>query len=111
MKIWVIKLSPNIDLKNLNNTRIAQLADGSWKVNLINLKKVEYVIVMHQQKVVADYVLGDTIQVNLKNDFRVERLGLKDANNSTGLVGKVLNYTTANPSTIKEKEDLLNLIV
>jgi len=111
MKIWVIKLSPKMELKDLPNTRIAQLADGSWKVNLISLKKVEYVIVMHQQKVVADYVLGDTIQVNLKNDFRVEHLGLIDANNSTGLVGKVLNYTTANPSTIKNQEDLIKLIV
>ncbi|MDT2869178.1 hypothetical protein P7I10_14475 [Lactococcus lactis] len=110
MKIWVLKLSPRYDLSGMNDKRIAQLADGDWKVNLNSLKMVDYVIVMHEQKVVFDYVLNDTIQLNLKKDFRVSNLGLKNANNATGLVGEFLDYRTANPSTIKDLDDLQKLI-
>lgn len=105
--ILVLKLSEG---KGLPAQRIAQLANGHWKVNAIKIQTVKKVIVMIQQEVVADFNLGDTLTIELKNQGRITDLGLVDSKNATGLVGHVLDYRTANPATIKTLKELESLI-
>ncbi|QOP54264.1 hypothetical protein HCC75_12940 (plasmid) [Levilactobacillus brevis] len=90
--------------------RLAQLADGHWKVNAVKIQPVKLVIVLVHKKVVGDFYLADNVTLEL-NTGRITNLGLRDAKNVSGLVGKILNYRTANPATIKKFSDLNDLIV
>lgn len=105
--VLVLKLSEGAGLPPY---RLAQLADGHWKVNAVNIQSVKFVIVLVHMKVVGDFYLGDRLTLEL-NTGRISNLGLEDARNTTGLVGKTINYKTANPATIKRLEDLKQLIV
>ncbi len=105
--ILVLKLSEG---KDLPVERIGQLANGRWKINAIKIQTVKKVIVMIQQEVIADFSLGDTLTIELKNQGRITNLGLVDSKNATGLVGHILDYRTANPATIKTLNELKNLI-
>ena len=89
--------------------RLAQLADGHWKVNAIRIQSVRAVIVMIHKKVMADFFLNDHVTLEL-NTGRISNLGLTNAHNITGLVGNVINYGTANPATIKPLKDLKKII-
>jgi len=106
-RVLVLKLSEGADLPP---QRLAQLADGHWKVNAVNIQSVNFVIVLVHMKVVGDFYLGDRLTLEV-NTGRISDLGLEDAENATGLVGKTINYRTANPATIKEFGDLENLVV
>lgn len=100
--ILVLKLKEG---EGLPADRLAQLADGHWKVNASRVLNVRYVIVLVHMKVLADFELGDLITLE-RQTGRITNLGLVDAHNKTGLVGKKLNYKTANPATIKNLDDL-----
>ena len=106
-KLLILKLSEG---DNLPIDRLAQLADGHWKVNAVKIQSVKLVIVLVHKKVVGDFYLADKVTLEL-NTGRITNLGLKNAKNVSGLVGKILNYRTANPATIKKFSDLNDLIV
>lgn len=74
--ILVLKLSEG---KDLPVERIGQLANGRWKINAIKIQTVKKVIVMIQQEVIADFSLGDTLTIELKNQGRITNLGLVDS--------------------------------
>lgn len=103
--ILVLKLTEG---EGLPIHRLAQLANGHWRVNAIRVQSVKAVIVMVHMKVVGDFYLGDRITLELQTG-RITDLGLSDAKNATGLVGQILNYRTANPATIKRLGDLVDI--
>lgn len=104
--ILVLKLT---DGEDLPTDRLAQLANGHWKVNAIRVQSVKRVIVMIHQEVKADFEMSDTITLE-RSVGRITNLGLKDAMNDTGLVGEILDYRTHNPATIKTLGALQKLI-
>lgn len=62
--------------------------------------KIQYVriaIVLVHKKIIGDFYLTDNIMLELDTG-NVKNLGLKNVKNVSDLVGKLLNYRTANPA-------------
>lgn len=104
--ILVLKINQGA---GLSAAAVAKLANGDWKVNTTKIQKVKAAIVMYEKTVLYDFSIAETIVLNRRTG-RVSDLGLEDAHNMTGLVGKVIDYRTMNPATIKSLGELESLI-
>lgn len=70
--------------------RLAQLANGHWRVNVSKLRNVKHVIVMIHMGVRGDFTMSDAITFERATN-RVSDLGLVDAENATGQAGCYLH--------------------
>ncbi|AET31179.1 hypothetical protein MI1_08685 [Leuconostoc mesenteroides subsp. mesenteroides J18] len=109
-RVLIIKLS---EIKN-ETVWLKKRVSGAWRINLDTIikKNITHVVAMYQQKVVADYSLGDEAGYHLTGDD-AGRVWFKliDYTGNVPLKGKRFDYKTANPATTKDLQELLELEV
>lgn len=104
MNYLILKLSPYGPFPPIHDpAALKKRASGEWRVKIETLQKADQALVTHQGVVVAQYDIGDTFKLNKENG-RVT-LNLKNAKDRS-LLGKKLDYRTANPVSILNDKNL-----
>lgn len=108
-KVLVIKINEKFEGEALR-----ERAEKAWKINPKRLDEVDYVIVLNEYKVLAEYVLGENVIYHLSgvDKGRVELIlnDIKEPREFT-FRGQSIGYRTSNPCTIKTEKELKELIM
>lgn len=113
--VLVLKLTDRLlserglTVADMSPIMLQKRASGAWKIGPKRLDKVEMVLVLYKETVIAQFTLGKLITYN--RETHRSSLEFNDYEGNNHLVGSKLNYKTNNPATIKTTEQLKNLIV
>ena len=113
--VLVLKLTDRLlserglTVADMSPITLQKRASGAWKIGPKRLDKVEMVLVLYKETVIAQFTLGKLITYN--RETHRSSLEFNDYEGNNHLVGSKLNYKTNNPATIKTTEQLKNLII